>query len=293
MSEAEKFREFTSTHYIDQAKAFLNAYWHDVEGDAEYVWEWTHQFIALDVEKGKEGCDLDEFNAHRFLEKLGETKTIRDLRDELREIDMDFNKRMAIIEYLLYRYKKTISDFVRRPQGGNSEEIAHAQHNLEVAQAALEEAKVAAEKATRQHELSLQAEAELKQALSELHAQEEAYNNKKMALERKSEDSNLGVVQRNKAKNELAQHLSEDPLPLRRAKLTTEAATKKAEKARIAAEEAAQIADEKLRDCEAKFDEAQQYLEEIRSRSGGGEGALWWIDRELKEARKYMPKRKQ
>jgi len=26
---------------------------------------------------------------------------------------------------------------------------------------------------------------------------------------------------------------------------------------------------------------------------GGGQGALWWIDRELKEARKYLPKRKQ
>jgi len=49
-------------------------------------------------------------------------------------------------------------------------------------------------------------------------------------LKKKSEDTNLGVVQRNKAKNELAQHLSEDPLPLRRAKLTTQAATKKQKK---------------------------------------------------------------
>jgi len=38
---------------------------------------------------------------------------------------------------------------------------------------------------------------------------------KKNELKKKSEDTNLGVVQRNKAKNELAQHLSEDPLPLR------------------------------------------------------------------------------
>jgi len=121
-----------------------------------------------------------------------------------------------------------------------------------------------------------------------------------MTLKKKSEDTNLGVVQRNKAKNELAQHLAEDPLPLRRAKLTTEAATKKAEKARKVAEEAAEEAEkarleaeEKLRECEAKFDEAQRFLEEIRSRPGGGQGALWWIDRELKEARKYMPKRKQ
>jgi len=116
---------------------------------------------------------------------------------------------------------------------------------------------------------------------------------KKQNLKKRSEDPNLGVVQKNKAKNELAQHLSEDPLPLRKAKLTTEAATKKAEKARIAAEESAAIAEQKLREAEGKFDDAQRYLEEIRSRTGGGEGALWWLDRELKEAKKYLPKRRQ
>jgi len=279
MSEAEKFKNFTSINYIEQAKAFMNAYWFAVSNEVENIWNWTHQFIVLDHDNGKEGCDLDEFNAHRFMEKLGDTKTIRDLRDELRDIDMDFNKRMALIEYLLYRYKYTISDFVRRPQGGNSEELVKAQKTLEIAQDALETARAAQEKA-------VQAEAELKAALDELHAQEDAYNTKKTELERISEDTSLGVVRRNKAKNELAQHLAEDPLPLRRAKLTTEAATKKAEKARV-------IADEALNEAEARFDEAQAYLDTIRSTTGGGEGSLWWIERELLEAKKYMPKRKQ
>jgi len=182
---ADKFKEWTAKKYQEQAVGFLNAYWPNVQGDVEKMWEWCNQFIALDNEKGKEGNDLDEFNAHRFLEKLGETRTIKEMRDELREIDMDFNKRMALIEYLLFRYRYTISDFVRRPQGGNSEEISRAQRNLEVAQAALEEAKTAADKATRQHELSVQAEQELKAALNELHAQEDAYNRKKAELEKK------------------------------------------------------------------------------------------------------------
>jgi len=110
----------------------------------------------------------------------------------------------------------------------------------------------------------------------------------------------LESSKKNKAKNELAQHLATDPLPLRKAKLTTEAATKKAEKARVAAEMAAeeaerarQDADDKLRDCEAKFDECERQLEELRRRPGGGQGALWWINRELEEARKFMPKRRQ
>jgi len=72
------------------------------------------------------------------------------------------------------------------------------------------------------------AKIELEQALSELKAQEDAYHNKKAELERKSEEG--GVVSRNKAKAELAQLLAEDPLPLRRAKITTEAAVKKSRK---------------------------------------------------------------
>jgi len=305
--EAQKFREFTSQNYVEQAKAFMNAYWNEYSDEAENIWTWTHQFAALDVDKGKEGCDLDEFNAHRFLEKLGETKTIRDLRQEFKDIDMDFNRRMAVLEYLLFRYKKTISDFVRRPQGDNTAEIQQAQRALDEAQEALESAKTSqelatseAQKAAQKAEDSAAAEAELKQALAELHAQEEAYNRKKEELTRKSEDTNLGVVHRNKAKNELAQHLSEDPLPLRKAKITTEAATKKAEKARILAQEAAalaeqarQAAEQRAIEMEQKFAEAERYLEELRSRPGGGQGALWWIERELKEAKKYMPKRKQ
>jgi chromosome segregation ATPase len=294
-------------NYFEQAKAFMNAYWNEFSDEAENIWGWTHQFAALDVDKGKEGCDLDEFNAHRFLEKLGETKTIRDLRQEFKDIDMDFNRRMAVLEYLLFRYKKTISDFVRRPQGDNTAEIQQAQRALDEAQASLESARIAQENATAEAQRSAQkaqesvaAEAELKQALAELHAQEDAYNRKKDDLQRKSDDQSLGVVQRNKAKNELAQHLGEDPLPLRKAKLTTEAATKKAEKARILAEEAAVLAEQakvaaeqRAVEMEDKFAEAERYLEEIRSRPGGGQGALWWIERELKEAKKYMPKRRQ
>ena len=47
-------------------------------------------------------------------------------------------------------------------------------------------------------------------ALAELKAQEDAFNQKTEELKRKSEEG--GVVSKNRAKNELAQHLAEDPL---------------------------------------------------------------------------------
>ena len=54
-------------------------------------------------------------------------------------------------------------------------------------------------------------------ALAEVRAQEDAYNARTADLTKRSEEG--GVVSRGKAKNELAQHLAEDPLPLRRAKV--------------------------------------------------------------------------
>jgi len=94
-----------------------------------------------------------------------------------------------------------------------------------------------------------------------------------------------GVVAQNKAKAELAAHLASDPLPLNRAKLNTEAATKKAEKARAEADMA-------LEEAKKRFDEADKYLAEVTSRSGSAQGALWWINKDLQEAKKYMPQKK-
>jgi len=165
---------------------------------------------------------------------------------------------------------------VTASQGDNQEEVEKAQRMLETAQAACKEAE------TKQA-ASTKAAAELKAALAELKAQEDAFNEKTASLKAKSESGT--VVQQNKAKAELAQHMASDPLPLNRAKLNTEAATKKAEKARLAADEA-------LDQARKRLDEAEAYLTEVSARSGSAHGALWWIERELQEAKKYMPQKK-
>jgi len=252
----------------------------------------THQFIELDHENGKEGKDLDEFNAHRFLEKLGETKTVKQMRDELREIDMDFNKRMALIEYFLWSYKKTVSDFVSKPQGGiDPEELAEAQRLLDEVQRALRESQEAAEIAAQREREALEAEApfkkaqeELNEAIDELKRQEDEYKRKTDTLRARSEDQSLGVVQRNKASNELAQLLAQDPLPLRQAKISLEAAERKADKvrkpfkeARERAEAARAIADQAVDDCNARYDEAEKYLKEVMSKPSSPHGQIWWF----------------
>jgi hypothetical protein len=123
----------------------------------------------------------------------------------------------------------------REAEAKRSEEEAKVREADAKARAA-EASEREAEARAKEDELQA-AKAELESALAELKAQEDAFNGRTAELQRLSEEGS--VVQKNKAKNELAQHLSSDPLPLRRAKITQEAAVKKADRAAQAANQAA------------------------------------------------------
>jgi len=275
-TDAEKLGNLTQKNYKNQAIWFLNAFWNDFASkEADNIWEFKHKHDNIDPKKA-EGNELDELNAHRFLEQINTTMTVAELRDYIRSIGVDKVKYVPLVHYLIARYKADLHKLVNASQGDNQAEVEKAQKMLEAAQEALEIAQKRSKEAAT-------AEAELKAALAELRKQEEEHNRRTEELKRKSNEG--GVVAQNKAKAELSQHLEKDPLPLNRAKLNTEAATKKAEKARVAADAA-------LEDASKKFAEAEAYLKEVSSRSGSAKGALWWIDRELQESKKYMPQRK-
>jgi DNA repair exonuclease SbcCD ATPase subunit len=322
-SDYDKLKQLSTFTHKNQTVWFLNAFWHKFgEVEAERLWKFVHKVQELDLQKHADGNELDELNAHRFLEHFKETMTVTEMRDNLKSTGAIVgNIRMVpIIHILIFRYKIDWKYLVNAAQGDNKEEIEEAQRKLDEVQRLLkaaedraQEAKAAlrvseskeAEAKKREAE-ARQAQQELEAALAELKAQEDAFNNKTKDLQTKSEDQSVGLVTRNKAKAELAQHLSSDPLPLRRAKITQEAAVKKAEKAtaaaaeaRSAAEAARRAAEEAKRKAEAavdeanqKVDEAEAYLQEVKSRPGAAQGALWWIERELKEARAYLPERK-
>ena len=244
------------------------------------------------------------------------------------------------------------ADAVARENDAKAAE-ASAHASADAAKAKEAEAKKSAENlAVREEELKA-AQLEVEAALAEVKKQEDAYNAKTEDLKKRSEEG--GVVSKNKAKNELAQHLAEDPLPLRTAKITAEAAVRKAEKAtkaaadarvqaeadaikasesrkqaeadavkasesrkqaeaaraeavaareaaeaarkqaeaaRAAAEKDKQAADDAVDAAQAAVAEAEAFLEEIKAQPGASQGALWWMDRELHEKKKYMPMRK-
>jgi len=279
MGEKEKFSELTRMKYVDQAKWFLNGFWSEgIQNESENVWKCAQKFIELDDRKAN-GNELDEFQAHKFLESLGETLTVMKLREKLRKIDLDANGKMALLEYLCFRFNKTVVQVINAPQGENAEEIKAAGEKLSKVQQELEQQRIAEESVRK-------AEETLKAAVEDLRQQEEAYHNQIKALESKISDTTASTVAKSKAKNELAQLKAEDPLPLRKAKITQEAALRRVEKERKAAEE-------QTRKLEDAFNQAQEYLEKVKRSGGNPLGAIWWMERELKEAQKYLPKKKQ
>jgi len=206
----DEFFKLTRMLYIAQAKWFLNGFWKEgLSEEGENVWKYTHKFIELDKRK-KEGNELDEFEAHKFLESLGETLTIIQLREKLRQIDLDANGKMALLEYLCFKYKKTVPQVIDSPQGDNQEEIDEAQAKLQAVQDALddvqrkrdqakqavldlqrseEESRRREEEVKRQEALVRQAESELQAAVDDLKVQEQAKKNRIDDLTRKSQDS--------------------------------------------------------------------------------------------------------
>jgi DNA polymerase III gamma/tau subunit len=100
------------------------------------------------------------------------------------------------------------------------------------------------------------AQEEVSSALAEVHKQEAEYHGKIADCERRSSEG--GVVQQNKAKAELAQLRAEDPLPLRKAKITLEAAEKRAAKARAPFEAATKVASDARAAASQAADKASQ-----------------------------------
>jgi len=271
--------------------------------------------------KGEEGNELDPFWSAKFLEDMDAALPAIQRKEALRTIDQDNNGKMSAIEYLVWKYKKGVKETVEAPQGDNTEAIRKAQEALErVAKQLAEcERKLEAQKiAKKENDAAIaelrkaeqelkQAESELESAIRDLKKQEQEYKDKCETLEAKSKDQNSPVVQKSKAANELAQLKGEDPLPLRKAKITQEAALRKVQKQKKATEDARVVQEGKGKELEKaireleqsyvtleqKMAEAQEELDKVKSKPGGGKGAIWWLQRELFEVDKRLPNAKQ
>jgi len=298
-NDSEKLKALCLKTYKEQTIWALNAFWgvppiNFGPEHAELFFKFVTKISEIDLQKGKDGNEVDELGAHRFLEFFHETMTVQEMRENLRSSGaIQGNVKMVPLTHILiFRHKMDWRKLVNASQGDNRKELEEAQRRLDEVQAAFKAAQEQAKIAKQREAEAKQAQQELTAALAELKAQEDAFNNKTNELKAKSEDESIGLVSRNKSKNELSQHLGSDPLPLRRAKITQEAAVKKAERATAAAIEARNASDAALVDMQKKLEAAEAYLEEIRNKPGSAQGTLWWMDRDLHEARAYLPEKK-
>lgn len=255
------FSEVSRRPFSQQAVAFLNAYWPEINSQAEFIYSvsWEIMKYADMHSKGislifkyDEGHDVDFDIGLYFYEKLNKfceenpkwkqeyPKSVPELwtalkrKQELRdEVDVNFDGRISLLEYLLYQYKDVANpaDFCKRSMG-------HDEHP-EIKKARL--------------------------ALEEVNKRIRAYEEEKARLTAESQGTGVKALG---AKNMLAQI---DSSPLK----------DELNKALITAEAAVRIATKKYGGV-----------------GGGGEGgssdgAIWWMNRDLEEKKKrYGPSKK-
>merc|ERR1712000_494970 len=118
---------------------FLKAFVGEFSGKFEEVLKIAEEFKAFSEMEAGGIQELNEFEAHRFLEKRGGSKTVKNMREELAGIDIDFNRRVAFIEYLLFKYKKSLKDlFTAKP---NAALLAKLERAIQQYKAVFEEKK--------------------------------------------------------------------------------------------------------------------------------------------------------
>jgi len=198
MDYPTKFAEVTATNIDAQCKYFLTRFVLDFQGRFDEVLDISEDFkkMASDTRNSApKDRELNEFMAHLFLERKGETLTVKALREHMNEIDLDKNHNVSFIEYLLWKFQKTLTELFK-PSGASPELIE------------------ALNKAISAHQ--------------DVVAIKRAREEKMAELERVAE---LGGVKGMTAKNQLEQMKNEDSLAQNKAEITAAAQKKKAQKA--------------------------------------------------------------
>jgi hypothetical protein len=274
------FNELCMKPFSEQAVAFLNAYWAEVGGQAEFIfavgWEMIkyadmHSKGVQYVHLYKEGNDLDFNIGLYFYEKLckkvlddDEGKKWRDdakwkpslpemmtaikRKIELREkVDCNFDGRVSFLEYLLYQYQgfANPADFTFRAM-----KTANLEEHPEIVKA--------------------------RKALEEVNKAIQAYEAEKHRL---TEESQKPGVKGLGAKHQLA-ILDASPL------------AETLNKALITAEAAVRIACRKFGTGLVPAAPGATGTAQAGEHRKPTEGSLWWLQRELEEKKKLYGPRK-
>jgi len=215
----ERFTTLAKKSIEDQMEFFLKSFIFALGDDWKNLATLAKVFKKYLSDSGEGKDDLNVVQAADFLQKNGFERTAQQRKDEIRDIDLDKNDRIAYIEYLLLHYKSMIlKEYYKR----TGESPKHTLENNCIGVTGVGD-KLMDELFT----MPLGLDPELERAIEEFMQQKRARENKLKDLTTKAA---AGGVKGTAAANEIKQMDTEDLTQMNKVELTLNAAKKKASK---------------------------------------------------------------
>lgn len=310
--DAKKLEDLCTLKYEHQAKWFINAYWNVAplnlgknKDELEKIYTFAQNMMEMDEDK-RDGCDLEQFKAHQFLEKNDKALTWVKFGQVVKEYKLpsDAAKRVALTEFLLVHYKiKGYKYLVNAVQNVNDEvqkRLDEMKAKMDDLQDKAEAAAAAKKEADEAHDEQKKAHAEVRRILDEIKKHQSGLEAAAAKLQAIIDDDSMSQVKRMKAKHELMDLKNgsrakrkglkdKDPDWLRTAKIKQKAAVRREKAATKVAATAAGIAAEAKYAADSALEDVQQAFADLQKNSkGSGEGTVWWMGRQLQDMKKYM-----
>jgi len=125
------FEEITKAPYFSQALVFLHVLWSDgSQQEALKVWSYSQVFTQFDPKKA-EGNELEHQFALNFLVYTSDALSQEEAEKKLKKIDVTGNGKLALIEYLIYRFKKTVEDVEVTTPGASEAVVSEVASELQ------------------------------------------------------------------------------------------------------------------------------------------------------------------
>jgi len=212
----EKFQALTDKPIEDQTEFFLKSFIFDLGDNWKELGslEKDYRKRLRDSNEGK--SDLNPIMAADFLQKHGLERTALQRKEEVKDIDLDNNDRIAFIEYLLLHYKVMILQaYYKRTGEQIKEDLGHGGVGV---------TGVGAKLLDELFTLPMGLDPELEKAIEEFTAKKKARESKLTELNDKAV---LGGVKGMAAANEIKQMENADMTDMNRIEITLNAAKKK------------------------------------------------------------------
>jgi len=120
----EKFTELAKKSSDEQLEYFLKSFIFALDDKWKEVVQLNQEFQKY-VQRGGEGkADMNFVQAAEFLQKHGKARIAQQIKDELKDIDLDNNARISFIEYLLIHFKvMVLAEFYKRHETDPVEDL--------------------------------------------------------------------------------------------------------------------------------------------------------------------------